>query len=284
MKKSILLSLIVLFALPLGANNDYTKQDSLVYEKCISELLNNKNFSVSDLNVSAGLYFLGTPYMAHTLDKSLNEKLVINLREFDCTTFVESCMALARTMKSGNYSFQNYCRELQNIRYRKGVIEDYSSRLHYVSDWIYDNSQKGIMRDISRNLGGITLEKKITFMSSHPNAYIQLKQNPAMQEKIKRIESDINKRGGYTVIKKENIPAIENQIGHGDIIAFATSIEGLDYSHIGIAYRAKDRVTFIHASTRSRTVVIESGSLYDYCMKSSKCTGITVLSLNEINK
>ncbi len=42
-----------------------------------------------------GKFFLGTPYVVGTLETKRGEHLVVNLREFDCVTFVENVVALA---------------------------------------------------------------------------------------------------------------------------------------------------------------------------------------------
>ena len=42
-----------------------------------------------------GKFFLGTPYVAGTLETKGAEHLVVNLREYDCVTFVENVVALA---------------------------------------------------------------------------------------------------------------------------------------------------------------------------------------------
>lgn len=281
MRKVIVLLYLLFMASYLEAISSYTLQDSIIYEKCISNLKENADLPIHDLLVKTALYFRGKPYVASTLDKNGDEKLVVNLREFDCTTFAESCVALARTLKSDDYSFQNYCRQLQLIRYRGGIVEDYASRLHYMTDWVYDNSRKGIFSDMSVDLGGEICEKNINFMSKHPESYPALKNNSFLQKKIQLVEDRINNRKSYSFIKKEDVKEVEDKIVNGDIVIFATSISGLDYSHIGIAYREKDKLTFIHASTRSKTVIVEPRSLDDYCRQSSRCTGVSIIRLYE---
>ena len=260
----------------------YTRQDSLIYEKFIQDFRGNNNLPIGELLVKTGLYFQGKPYVASTLDKSTEEKLVVNLREFDCTTFVESCVALARVVKSKDQSFSNFLHQLEFVRYREGRIGDYSSRLHYMTDWIYDNSRKNIFSDKSIELGGDTYEKEVNFMSKHISSYLPLKKDMLLQRKIEDVENEINKRGSYSFIKKGSIKNIGSRIENGDIIVFATSIAGLDYSHIGIADWDSGKLTFIHASTRTNTGIIETKSLYDYCMSSYKCTGVSVLKIKEL--
>ena len=78
--------------------------------------------------VRIGCTYLGTPYVAHTLDLEGEERLIVNRQEVDCILFVEYTLAEAL---GGSFN-----ENLQRIRYRNGVIDGYTSRLHYTSDWI----------------------------------------------------------------------------------------------------------------------------------------------------
>ncbi|SHG38683.1 N-acetylmuramoyl-L-alanine amidase-like domain-containing protein [Dysgonomonas macrotermitis] len=283
MKKAFyIIFLLCVSASYMNAQVSYTKQDSLIFEKYIATQRPNANLPINELVVKTALYFQDTPYVSHTLEKTEGEQLGINLREFDCTTFVESCIALSRTLKSGNLTFAAFCKQLQSIRYRNGVIQDYASRLHYMTDWTYENQKHGIFKNESQNLGGILDDRKINYMSAHINSYRILRTDKAMLQKITNMEQTMNKRGGHYVVLKQNINYLKDNIKDGDIIIFATSIEGLDYTHIGIAYHNNGQLTFIHASSKAAKVTVESNTLAAYCEKSTKGTGITVLRLNEL--
>lgn len=284
MKKTLYFIILLTFTFNTGsyAQVSYTKQDSLTFEKYITSMRTYSNLPISDLVVKTALFFQNTPYVSHTLEKSDREQLGVNLQEFDCTTFVESCIALSRTLKAGTPSFSNFCKQLQNIRYRNGIIQDYSSRLHYMTDWVYENQKHAIFKDESQALGGILDDRKINYMSTHPNSYSILKKDKEMFRKIISTEDAINKRAGHYVILKQNIGNLQDRIKDGDILIFATSIAGLDYTHIGIAYHTSGRLTFIHASSKAGKVWIDPNSLASYCNKSTKGTGITALRLNDI--
>lgn len=281
MKKLRLTILGALFLIALqavGAKDIlYSKADSLIFEAYIKQFATQRDKPVDELIINTAKYFLDKPYVAFTLETSDNEKLVINLREFDCTTFVENCIALSLTLKDGKLSFESYCKNLQGIRYRNGRIDGYTSRLHYTGDWIYENQRRGMIKDMSAGLGGKYHQKDIDFMSTHPQSYKHLKDNEANIGKIKEVEDNINNRNSYVVVPTSSIPSIEKEIRNGDIVAFATSINGLDYSHIGIAYWEKGRLHFIHASTRLKKVIIEEKTLSEYCRGSKSCTGISIL-------
>jgi len=275
----ILLSIFVLASGTMQGQVLYERQDSLIFEKYAAHVKPYQNEPVSTLMVETAKFFIGTPYVAHTLEKNEEEALVINLREFDCTTFVESCISLAITMKSGNPSFLNFANTLQQLRYRKGYIDGYTSRLHYMSDWVYENERAGIFEDISPSAGGTNMRKEINFMSTHADAYPHLKNNQENIHKIKNIEASITKRSDYVTVPSQIIPSITDKIDSGDIILFATDINGLDYSHVGIAFWENGSLSFIHASSSKKRVIFESQTLHNYCKKARKCTGITQLRL-----
>lgn len=232
---------------------------------------------INDIVADIGKTFLGTPYAAHTLEDKGKEQLVINLSSLDCTTFVENALVFARLIKMGKTSFKNYENELQRVRYRNGVINRYPSRLHYFTDWIYDNIKKGIISDVTELVGGKPLKFHLNFMSTHPESYPQLKKHPEFIRQIRQQEAEISRRD-YFYVPKERVGFIENQIDNGDIIAFTTSIPGLDVSHVGIAVRMEDnRIHLLHAPNVGTVVQITEEPLSAYINKIKKDTGIIVL-------
>jgi len=251
-----------------------------MFEKYISDFSQYRGMPINELVLKTSLFFIGKPYVASTLDMGDKEELTVNLRAFDCTTFVESCLALSLTLKSEGNLFANFCHNLQQIRYREGNVEDYSSRLHYVSDWMYEHEKDGLLRNVSKDLGGKIENKEINFMSLHIKSYRQLLNNSDLQKKIKKTEDQLNKRGGYYVISKEEISANENAMRNGDLVIFSTSISGLDFTHMGIITIDGEHPSFVHASSSAGKVILEKRSLADYCKASKRCNGIVILRLN----
>ena len=164
--------------------------------------------SIGDVIVEVGKSFIGTDYLSHGLEKDGDEQLVINLTGLDCTTFLENSLVFARCIKKGKTSFEDYQKELQFIRYRNGVIDEYPSRLHYFSDWIYDNVKKGIVDDVTEEIGGEKIKFNLNFMSTHPESYKQLNENPDLIPTIKKQEKEISCRE-YYFIPKENLKSKE---------------------------------------------------------------------------
>lgn len=279
------LKLIVLLVLAsaytvCAAQDSYTKADSLIYIKYIRDFAKHKNKPMSELVVLTGKYFLGKPYTASTLENSDKEQLVVNLREFDCITFVENNIALAQELKKGEEnSFEGYMYNLQRIRYRDGKVSGYFSRLHYTTDWIYDNTE--LFDNVTIKLGGSLVNKPLSFMSTHPDSYPALKSSKLNQEKMKTLEQIINKRNNFALLPKAKVGGAIKDIKTGDLIVFGTKVHGLDYSHIGIAFWEGQTLKLLHASSARKRVVVDTKSLAQYVNTSQSCTGITVLRLTD---
>lgn len=277
----------ILFALlPLFPGNlfsqetDLAEKDERLFNAYIEQISPYKTETMEIIMEKTARFFLEIPYVAHTLDLNTDEALVVNLKELDCVTYVETVLALSFTARSNNLSMNYFKEMLTKIRYRTNEITDYASRIHYTSDWVFENEKNGLLKNISKGLSGIKETKKIDFMSAHRNAYKQLANDDAMLEKIGDIENRINDRGGFYYLPKHLIAAKANDIPHMAVIGFVTSIDGLDISHVGFAYHKNDKLTFIHASTAEMKVVIDAKSLSDYCFSQKNCKGIVVAKVS----
>ncbi|MDF2157223.1 N-acetylmuramoyl-L-alanine amidase-like domain-containing protein [Algoriphagus sp. CAU 1675] len=235
--------------------------------------------TVQNLTLEIGKIFLQTPYVEKTLELPGEEKLVINLMGLDCTTYVESVLALARISKKKLFSFEDFERELELIRYRQGKNAGYPSRLHYFSDWMYQNQKKRILKDITQEIGGISYPNHPSFMSENPQFYPQLA-NAAYVEQLKKTEKEISKRAYYFIPKAE-INALESKIESGDLIAITTSISNLDMVHVGIAIKKDGRIHLMHASSKNGEVEISAMPLHDYLAGNRSQSGIMVSRLSD---
>lgn len=225
--------------------------------------------------VAAGKTFLGTPYVAKTLEIGETETLVVNLQGLDCTTYVENVLALSLMLEKGESNFDDFTETLKNIRYKDGELNGYASRLHYFSEWIANNEKKGLLKDITAEIGGTEITKAINFMSTHRELYPFLSDDGNF-EKIKASENYLNNQA-ICILPQDQISANEQMIQTGDIIALTTSIDGLDITHTGIATREKDgRIHLLHASTGSMEVEVSELPLADYLKKIKSNTGIMV--------
>lgn len=252
-----------------------TGEDKEILEQIFELFADETNAPTSVLMVKLGTYFEGTPYVAQTLETGDEEQLIVNLRGLDCTTLVESCLALTKTIQSGEHSFEQFTKELKNVRYRNGIIDGYPSRLHYTTDWIFDNQQKKLVRNLSKEIGATPYPKEINFMSTHTDSYRQLKDSSELIEIIAQKEKDINSRQHF-YIPEEKLAEVEAQLMDGDIVGITTSVDGLDISHMGILVRKAGRIHLLHASSAAEKVILSDETLEEYLLNSKSAMGIMV--------
>ena len=255
---------------------DYTAEDRQIFDRYVRAMESKKHLLFGELIIETARFFMGTPYVASVLEKE-PEQLVVNLRELDCTTLVENVIALARTIKGADITFETFCSNLRQIRYRENVINDYTDRLHYFSDWIVENERKNLVRDETKAIGGQPYRLNLSFMSTHPDSYRQLKSNPARISIIAQTEKKISSSDTYACIPEGQIEDCRDGMKNGDIVCFVTRIEGLDVSHTGFIYWQDQKLGFIHASSTAKQVTIESKSLSEYVTGISATTGIMIV-------
>jgi hypothetical protein len=261
-----------------GAATAYAqREDSVAANRIFSYAFEHKLFQkpIGDIVAAIGRQFLDAPYEGHTLDRTPDETIVTNLHSFDCVTYVENVLALARTVKNNRLSFDAYREELIRMRYRGGRPAGYSSRLHYFSEWIRDNEKKGVVQDFTAAAGGTDVEKKINFMTGHRKSYPRLAADSNFAA-IQSIEKKLSAEHLHN-LATINIRAAEQGIWDGDIIAVTTSVPGLDVTHTGIAVRnEKGEVRLMHAPDEGGKVHISGEPLWKYIQKNKKNTGIII--------
>jgi hypothetical protein len=236
---------------------------------------------------TAGEQALGTPYEAFTLEEYLRaggspartEPLTLSLTRFDCVTLVEACIALARLARAEDApDWEGFGREMERLRYRGGERGGYLSRLHYFSEWIADNARRGGMRDLGRELGGVADERPLRFMGTHRDSYPALV-DPEVYAALLAHERTLD---GHTrwVVPTARIPEIADRIQTGDVLAFATAIEGLDVTHSAFAYRdAGGVLRVLHAPLSGGVVEVTRSTLQEYVQGIRRSTGILVARL-----
>lgn len=212
---------------------------------------------------------LGKPYLAKTLDTKMEESLTVITHGFDCTTLVETVMA--EVLSPGDVNGH-----VQSTRYRNGVIRDYASRIHYFTEWIYENQRNGKVKDITSEFDcHIEYKCHIDFMGKNRAKYMQLTSD-SIYQKILAMEKVINQYE-WKYIPKSKVKSCKDKIQDGDIIAITTNIKGLDISHLGFAHWQNNELYLLHASTDEKKVVISQRSLSDYLINNNKQTGIMIV-------
>lgn len=227
--------------------------------------------------------FKGLPYVASTLEVSEPEKLVVNLRGLDCTTLVETVLALSMTKRQGSDSFSDYCRNLMKLRYWNGKMDGYLSRLHYFTWWMHNNIDKGIIKEVSDSKYCTSpLRVNNYYMSKHSEKYKFLKGNARRIARIAQLEKQYNENDG-TYLPEAKTGYSRKYLGFihdGDLVAIVTRKAGLDYSHLGFAVWGKDgKLHLLNASSLHHKVVEEPKTLQQYLYNQKSAVGIRVFRL-----
>lgn len=260
-------------------NVQYTKADSLKVVNLLSQASKQDCMESGDLMVLFGMKLCGLPYVAKTLEVNTKEHLIVNLRQLDCTTFVENTLALTLCMKHGKHTFADFCHFLRMIRYQKGEVA-YTKRLHYFTQWIDDNTELGYVSEVPLKLKSTAVRQlNIDYMSTHTSQYPMLDGDKQAIAEISKGEKVLTDRQFRYIPKAEilNTKLLRNTIHNGDIIAILTSKKGLDTSHIGIAVWKADGLHLLNASSLRHKVVLEPKLLRTYMMGQKSQIGIRVI-------
>lgn len=287
--KKLLFILVIFFALQTRAQDlQYTTEDSVRVMQLIQSAQDDSVARASAgllmLHIGRDIEAMGVPYVAHTLEPNDKERLIVNLRELDCTTFVETVMTLTLCVRSGRTTFDDYCRILQKIRYWQGRPPQYIRRLHYFTSWIEDNTTMDLVTEIQGPNPPFTAVQTVQahYMTQHVDKYRMLTVNPQDVPFIREMEQRIEGKK-YRYIPKQqlyNNALLRSTIHDGDIIAIITNIAGLDTQHIGIAAWHSDGLHLLNASSIHHKVIEEPMTLRQYLYKHPSMPGIRIVRIN----
>ncbi|MDQ6862062.1 MAG: DUF1460 domain-containing protein [Verrucomicrobiota bacterium] len=231
---------------------------------------------------TVGQAFVGTPYKNYTLEiDNRVEAPSANLNAVDCWTFFEISLAFARMMDEPpeNWTPERLLHYIEVDRYRDGrCTGEYLSRLHYLEDWLADNDRRGLVDDLTRSLGGVSVPHAAQEMAKGWKHYRYLATNPALLGPLRQMEERVSRRPLYQ-IPVSRVASIEPKLRNGDIIGIVSHDGRLfGTSHVGLAYRSGDGVLhFMHASApRNYNKVVIDSSLSSYLKRYRTDTGIMV--------
>ena len=273
MKRLYFIGIIFCFACSLFAS----EKDSIQVEKWLVEAIELSQDSCRTLHFAKKM--LGVPYVAGTLDGNEEEKLVVCTNALDCTTFVETVLALALAEREKKCDFSGFKESLKRIRYRGGIMNGYASRLHYFSDWIHDNERKGVVKECTAESScEQSMSLWLDYMSTHVNSYLPMRKDTSLVREIMCQEKAWHGVEVFFIPKnKLNLPPEELSIKNGDILAITTAIPGLDVVHVGFAFWNKGELHMLHASSVAGKVIEDQQSLYEYSKNKKAHTGVRAI-------
>jgi hypothetical protein len=240
---------------------------------------------VGERTTRVGLALVGTPYKNYTLELDARiEAPSVNMAGMDCWTFFEISLGTARALKAAqNPTSQDLLRMIELDRYRGGECTGvFTSRLHYLEQWLYDNQSRGLVENVTPSLPGARrLKRDMKEMSAAWRRSKQLRANPALVPELARIERQLSRRGIWYV-PKSKVRGAEKYLRNGDIICIVTTWPRGYTSHVGLAYRDKNGVLrFMHASKNAGEVIVDS-RLSAYLNRYRMDAGIMVARPNDV--
>ena len=273
MKRLLLIGIILWSACSVFAG----EQDRAHIEKWLQEAVSLPKDSCRTLHFAKKM--LGVPYVAGTLDGNEEEQLVVLVDSLDCTTFVETVLAFCIADKRGERDYEGVRKALTQIRYRDGILNGYTSRLHYFSDWIRNNEQMGFVKECtSETACSQPKELWLDFMTSHVDSYLPMKKNPELVQEMAAHEK--NWQGtvvSYIPKEKLNLSPEELKIKDGDVLAMVTNIKGLDIVHVGFAFWKEGKLHLLHASSSAKKVIEDPKTQYESSKNTKAHIGVRAM-------
>mgnify|MGYP003439535130 FL=1 len=273
MKRLLLIGLILWSTCSVFAD----EQDRASIEKWLQEAVSLPKDSCRTLHFAKKM--LGVPYVAGTLDGNEEEQLVVLVDSLDCTTFVETVLAFCIADKRGERDYEGFKKALTQIRYRDGILNGYTSRLHYFSDWIRNNEQMGFVKECTSETACSQPKKLwLDFMTTHVDSYLPMKKNP---ELVKEMASHEKNWQGIVVFyipkEKLNLPPEGLKIKDGDVLALVTNIKGLDVVHVGFAFWKDNQLHLLHASSSAKKVIEDPKTQYESSKNTKAHIGVRAI-------
>ncbi|MEY2504705.1 MAG: hypothetical protein QOJ05_169 [Verrucomicrobiota bacterium] len=238
---------------------------------------------LGERTVTIGKEMAGTRYKNYTLEiDNRIEAPSVNFLGLDCWTFFETALGMSRMMAepSENWTPERLLHYVELDRYRGGTCTgEYLSRLHYLEDWLADNDRRGLVNDLTRSLGGVSVPHAAREMTVGWRHYRYLAANRSLLGPLGQMESRVSSRPLYQ-IPKSRVASIEGKLQSGDVIGIV-SRDGrhlFSTSHVGLAIRLPDgSLHFMHASApRNYGKVVIDSTLSGYLYRFSTDSGILV--------
>ena len=244
---------------------------------------NWKALPIGERTATVGKAMVGTRYKSYTLEIDNHvEAPSVNFTGMDCWTFFESALAFARMLEEPeeNWTPERMLHYIELDRYRGGQCTgEYLSRLHYLEDWLADNARRGLVEDLTRTLGGVSVPHAAHEMTVGWKHYRYLAANRSLLEPLGQMEARVSSRPLYQ-IPKSRVASIEGKLRSGDIIGIISRDGPHLYStaHVGLALRGDDgALHFMHASSpRNHGHVVIDSTLSSYLYRYGSDSGILV--------
>lgn len=207
-----------------------------------------------------------------------HETLRMELDAFECVSFIESAIAVARCGWSSETTESCFMRELEASRYRSGHMGDYSTRLHYFTDWIGDNERRGRISNLTASFGGEPVQKDFFYITQRvlKRAAMDATERTLLSHAMEATEARLSS-ARHSVLSRKSAPRVLNELRDGDLVAFVRDRPGLLVHHAGFVYWANGTPRLLHASSYHGRVVITVRDVTNYLLRRPERRGVIIV-------
>lgn len=254
--------------------------DTAVINRIIRDL-QNIGSSERERTLAAAEALAGADYYSTAKNDEAASPIYVSVHSMDEMELVENALALAKASKRANPSWRNFISELENIRYRRGENNGFTSRLRYSSDWIADNTYRGNLKEYTHSLPSpVSTSRTLDKITRSKDEYPALADS-VTYEKMKMLEM------GYcmhkiTYMKRESMGKknVVELLKDGDIIIIIPRDTEADLFDAGVIKFVDGTPHLIHSSARTGKVELMPITLNEYMRLNAKSvTGYRILRI-----
>lgn len=267
--KSIIV--ILLFTVALNAQQKIYKMDKVT----INDLLTKKSAENLTITERMGFYsemFLGMPYGLTCVGDGpyalYDTKPLLTFDTTNCMVFCEDVLAL-----SISDSYENFFNNLQQIRYKDGII-GMKTRNHYtMADWLPENSW--LLHDVAKEVAGSNA-KTLTRTISHKKFFAS-----KGIEDMRYVKDDRTMTINY--IPFDALIEAKKNFKDGDILALMfRNLDNIFSAHMLMAYNTSKGLV-IRESSLSKATVLDTPfeEWVNNFANSKRYIGIALMRVNE---
>jgi hypothetical protein len=264
-----LLSFVLLLC--AGENDRFTDMSPQEIDALIRETSAKPQTVTEKMNYYSQ-YFLGTPYAFTCVgdgEYALYEPYpLVNFDSTNCMAYCEHVLAL-----SISDSWDNFFNNLQQIRYKNGMI-GMRTRNHYtMGDWLPENNW--LLEDVSRKVGG-SHTKTVTRTISHTKFF----QGKGITD-LRHVKQDYKMTIDY--IPKEAILDVKGNLQNGDIgaLIFANKTD-IFSAHMWMVMEVNGQIVIRESTTHGMTTFDTPYDAWaERVQESQRYIGISLMRVRE---
>lgn len=213
---------------------------------------------------------IGTPYGETTQNDSVGT-VCVNLSEVDDIDFLNTVVAMAKTLTSPNPRWREYAAQLQNVSRRRGEDKGFISKMIYGGDWVVDNVYRGNIQDLTEYGDNPNFKtKSLEYVTRNRDRYKALADS-ATYEDMRMVEMGFRTHK-IPHMKKEwaSDKNLTEDMHDGDIIMFLTNEPDKDVYLIGVVKKEADGPHLIYPSAVEGKVIEDENVLSRHIKKETK--------------